>query len=159
MLWLFSVASEYSIVVVTIGTNLEEPSLIPVGGQISILVLSYLCSVALGHEICDPSCGLWQCLLILECQLTISPTARLKSHVLALSNNVVDEFSCYWSKSRELGGKGSPRFPYVTPVVGSSSSDLLRAIISYCTGSHLEFCKTYCQRYTMELFCGSSQRS
>ena len=91
--------------------------------------------------------------------LTISPTARLKSHVLALSNYAVDEFSSYWSKSRELGGKGSPRFPCVTPVVGSSSSELLRAIISYCAGSHLEFFQTYCQRYMMELFCGSSQRS
>ena len=36
---------------------------------------------------------------------------------------------CVSCKSRELGGRGSPRLPCVTPVA-ESSSDLLRAIIS-----------------------------
>ena len=47
-------------------------------------------------------------------------------------------FFCCWCKSRELGGRGSPRFPCVTPVVEKFSLDLLRAIISYWAGSHLE---------------------
>ena len=33
----------------------------------------------------------------------------------------------FWCKSGELIGRGSPRFPYVTPVVESFSSDALRA--------------------------------
>ena len=36
-----------------------------------------------------------------------------------------------WCNSRELGGRGSSRFPCVTPVVESFFSDLLQAIISY----------------------------
>ena len=36
---------------------------------------------------------------------------------------------CVSNKSKELGGKGSPRFPCETPVV-ESSSGLLRVIIS-----------------------------
>ena len=65
--------------------------------------------------------------------------------------------SCCWFKSRELGGRGSPRC--VTSVVVSFSLDLVPAIISYWAGSHLESCKTSCQIYTMELFCENRQRS
>ena len=36
---------------------------------------------------------------------------------------------CVWCKSRELGGRRSPRFPCVTPVPESFSSDLLRATL------------------------------
>ena len=36
-----------------------------------------------------------------------------------------------WCKSGELGGRGSPRFPCVAPVVESFSSDLLQVIITY----------------------------
>ena len=56
---------------------------------------------------------------------------------------------CVWCKSRELGGRGSPRFPSVTPVLESFSSDLLQAIISYWEELHLESCLTS----TMELSC------
>ena len=41
-----------------------------------------------------------------------------------------------WCKSRELGGRGSPRFP--TPMVESFSADLLLAIKCYWAKSHLE---------------------
>ena len=41
----------------------------------------------------------------------------------------------------ELGGRGSPRFPCVTLVVESFSSDLPRAIVSYWAESHLESCE------------------
>ena len=54
---------------------------------------------------------------------------------------------CVCCKSRELGGRGSPRFPCVTPVVQSFSSDLPRAITSYWAESHFESCQTF----TMEL--------
>ena len=37
----------------------------------------------------------------------------------------------FWCKSGELGSRGSPRFPCTTLVVGSFSSDSLRAVISY----------------------------
>ena len=50
---------------------------------------------------------------------------------------------CVWFESRELGGRGSPRFPCVTPVVESFPSDLLRAIVSYWVESHLESCQAY----------------
>ena len=62
---------------------------------------------------------------------------------------------CIWFNSRELGGGLSPRFPCVTPVMESFSSDLLRAIISFWTKLHLEFC----QISTMELFCEDSRRA
>ena len=52
-------------------------------------------------------------------------------------------------KSRELGGRGSPRFP--TPMVESFFTDLLPAIESYWSESHLEFCQTS----TRDLLCGS----
>ena len=57
-------------------------------------------------------------------------------------------------KSRELRGWVSPRFPCVTPVMESFSLDLLQAIKSYWTESHLESCQTS----AMELFCENSQR-
>ena len=41
-----------------------------------------------------------------------------------------------WRKSRELGGRGSPRFP--TSMMESFSTVLLPAIKSYWTESHLE---------------------
>ena len=49
----------------------------------------------------------------------------------------------------------SPRIPCVTPVIKSFSSDLLQALISYWTESHLESCQTS----TMELFWENSQRT
>ena len=60
---------------------------------------------------------------------------------------------CVWCKSRELGGRMSPGFPCVTPLMESFSSDLRRAIISYWTDSHLESSETS----TMELFYENSQ--
>ena len=58
-------------------------------------------------------------------------------------------------KSGELGGRGSPRFSCVTPVVESFSSYFLRAIISYREKSHLESC----QVSTIKLLGKNSQRS
>ena len=49
-------------------------------------------------------------------------------------------YFCVWCKSRELGGRGSPRFPSVTPVAEGFSSDLLQAVISYWADPHLESC-------------------
>ena len=60
---------------------------------------------------------------------------------------------CFWWKSGELWGRGSPRFPCLTPVVESFSSDLLWTIISYWAESHLESCQTS----TMELFQENSR--
>ena len=54
----------------------------------------------------------------------------------------------------ELGGRGSPRFPCVTLVVESFSSDLPRAIVSYWAESHLESCEAF----TKELFRENSKR-
>ena len=51
-------------------------------------------------------------------------------------------WSCVWCESNKLRCRVSPRFPCVTPVEDSFSSDLLRAIISYWTESHLESCQT-----------------
>ena len=48
----------------------------------------------------------------------------------------------FWCESRKLGGRVSPRFPCVIPVVKRSSLELLRAIISYCAESYLQFCET-----------------
>ena len=48
-----------------------------------------------------------------------------------------------------------PRFPCVTPVMESFTSDLLQIIISYWTKSHLQSC----QIFMMELFCKNSQWS
>ena len=46
-----------------------------------------------------------------------------------------------WCKSRELGGRGSPRFP--TPMVESFSTDLLLAIKCYWAEQHLELFISY----------------
>ena len=85
-------------------------------------------------------------------------TARLLVTRVSFTTYVVDAFPCYWCKSRELEGRGSPRFPCVTLLVRSLSSDLLRAIISYWSGWHFKSCQTSCQRYTMDLYCENSQR-
>ena len=61
---------------------------------------------------------------------------------------------CFWCKPKQLGGRVIPRFPWVTTVMESFSSDLLWAKISYWTESHLESCQTS----TMELFCENSQQ-
>ena len=45
-------------------------------------------------------------------------------------------YLCVWCKSRELISRASPRFS--TPMVESSSADLLPAIKSYWAESHLE---------------------
>ena len=55
--------------------------------------------------------------------------------------------SCCWCKSRELGGRGSLKFPCITPTVESFSSDVHRAIISYWARQHLESCQTPCQMF------------
>ena len=47
---------------------------------------------------------------------------------------------CVWYKLKEIGGKGRTRF--LTLMAESFSEDLLPAIESYWTESHLEFCKT-----------------
>ena len=62
---------------------------------------------------------------------------------------------CVWFKSRELGGRVSPRFPCVNPVMGSFTLDLLRATVSYWTKlKQIEFCQTS----MMKLFCENSQQ-
>ena len=61
---------------------------------------------------------------------------------------------CVWCKSGQLGSRGSPRFPHVTPVMESFSSNLIRAIINYWAESHLEPCQTS----TMELSWENNQR-
>ena len=61
---------------------------------------------------------------------------------------------CVWYKTREFEGRGSLRFPCVTPVLKSFSSDLLRAMISYWEESHLKSC----QASTVELSCKNNQR-
>ena len=48
---------------------------------------------------------------------------------------------CVWCKSKELGSRVGRRFPCVNPVMENFSLDLLRAIISYWTESHLELCQ------------------
>ena len=64
------------------------------------------------------------------------------SHVLALSTEQMSS-SCSWCKSRELKVRGSPRFPCITPVKESFSSDLFQTIISHwAAGQHLGTCKT-----------------
>ena len=57
-------------------------------------------------------------------------------------------YFCVWSKLRKLGGRESPRFPRVTPVVKNFSAHLLWALISYWAESHLESC----QPSTIEFF-------
>ena len=57
-------------------------------------------------------------------------------------------------KSGEVGGIGSRRFPCVTPVLESFSSDLVRATISYWAVSLLKSCQTS----SMEFLCKNSQR-
>ena len=47
---------------------------------------------------------------------------------------------CVWCRSKELGGRGSTRFPL--SMVESFSVDFFPAIESYWTESQLEFCQT-----------------
>ena len=61
---------------------------------------------------------------------------------------------CVWCKSRELGGRVSPRFPCKTQVVKSFYSDLLRVRITYLVEPHLESCQTS----TMELSCQNNKQ-
>ena len=74
------------------------------------------------------------------------------SHVFSLIYQV-NEFSIKemrtWGQSKELGGRGSARYP--TPMVKRFSTDCLPAIESYCTESQLVFCQTS----TTELLCES----
>ena len=56
---------------------------------------------------------------------------------------------CVWCKSRQLGGRGSPRLTRL--MTGSFSADLLLATESYWTKSHLDFCQTL----TAEPLCKS----
>ena len=61
---------------------------------------------------------------------------------------------CVWCKSRELEGRGSPRFPCNTQVLESFYSDLLRVRMTYLVESHLESCQTS----TMELSYENNKR-
>ena len=54
---------------------------------------------------------------------------------------------CVWCKSKELGGRGSTRFP--KSMVESFSADFVPAIESYWTEPYLKFCQTS----TTELLC------
>ena len=47
---------------------------------------------------------------------------------------------CVWCKSKELGGRGSTRYPI--SIVESFPADFLPVIESYWKESHLEFCQT-----------------
>ena len=101
---------------------------------------------------------------ISECKGSIPPSSYYvelpdyQSQVLALYNQQTS-CSCCWCKSKELGGRRSPRFPCVTPVMERFFSDFLGVIISYWAGSHLGSCQTSCPISTIELFCENSQRS
>ena len=64
---------------------------------------------------------------------------------------------CVWCKSRELGGRGSPRFP--TPVVESFSGDLLPAIKSYWAESHLELFILYPSNFIYQFWVCSGMTS
>ena len=57
-------------------------------------------------------------------------------------SKILSCYFCIWLRSRELGGRVSPRFPFVTLVVEGFSSDHLRTIIRYWTESNLEFYPT-----------------
>ena len=52
------------------------------------------------------------------------------------AESVQDFILLLWCESGKLGSRGSPRFPCVTPVVESFSSDFLRTLISYWAKSH-----------------------
>ena len=47
------------------------------------------------------------------------------------AGSVQDFILLFWCKSGELESRGSLRFPCTMSVVGSFSSDFLRAVISY----------------------------
>ena len=76
--------------------------------------------------------------LALSAQWMSSPSGKWERGVSPRFHVVVFVFGV--PKSRELGNRGSPRFP--TPMVESFSADPLPAIESYLTESHLEFCQT-----------------
>ena len=57
---------------------------------------------------------------------------------------------CVWCKSRELEGRGSPRFPCNTQVLESFYSDLLRVRMTYLVESHLESCQTSAMELSYE---------
>ena len=63
------------------------------------------------------------------------------SEIKTQGQSKISFFGFVWCKLRELGGRVSPRFPCVIPVMESFPSDLLPAI-SYWTKSHPESCKT-----------------
>ena len=44
------------------------------------------------------------------------------------AGSIQDFILLFWCESGELGDRGSPRYPYVTPVVESFSSDFLQAL-------------------------------
>ena len=78
-----------------------------------------------------------------ECRQTFQGTfSSIPGNVCITQGNedpgpVQDFILLFLCKSRELGGKGSPRFPCVTPVVEIFPSDLFWAIVSYWAESHL----------------------
>ena len=65
----------------------------------------------------------------------------------------VSSFS-FWCWSKELGGRMSPKFPCLTAVVESFSSDLLWVITNYWAVSYLKSCQTS----VMKLFYENNQR-
>ena len=92
-----------------------------------------------------------------------NPEIVCQSHVLPLSTQQMSSSfvnqEIFWRKSRKLKVRGSPRFPCITPVKKSSSSELLQAIISHwAAGSHLQSCQTSCRTSLIELFCKKSKR-
>ena len=96
-------------------------------------------------------------LLVTFCSLLVTFCSLLVtfcSLIFTRCSLLFARYFCVWCKSRELGGKKSPRFPSVTPVVEGFSSDLLQAVIRYWADSHLESCQTS----TMELCCENNQQ-
>ena len=115
------------------------------GPNIAIFVVgsvSYVSAESLEREGSLSSCSFYEKL------------ADYYSHVFSLVHPVIefsfkemkmwDQFKisscclCVWRKSREIMGRGSPRFP--TPIKESFSADLLPATKSYWTGWPLELC-------------------
>ena len=137
MLWLFSVPAEDSIMVVTI------------------------CNQSGGRQFDSRQWAILNSRFII---FMFSSSGGMKFLILVEDSDSVYCFAynpglrgC--GRGGGLWGRRSPRFPCVTPVVESFFSDLLRAMMSYWAGSHLEFCQTSCRRYKMELFCENYQRS
>ena len=97
--------------------------------QVDCLLLVNFCSLLVSF------CSLLVnfCLLLVTfCLLLVAFCSLL----VTFCSSIVARYFCVWYKSKELGGRGSPRFPSVTPVLEGFSSYFLQAVISYWADSH-----------------------